>query len=130
MTTLDERMTADGVKVTNGQRTEQPRDRFDADWWKITIHNKYNRSLTIPFGMGRGHDGRMPTAHEILECLLSDASGIENASTFEEWADEYGEDPDSRKAFRTWEAASNQTKRLRTFLGDDYDAYLWETDND
>lgn len=73
--------------------------------------------MTIVFSMGRGHNGKEPDAASVLDCLASDASTLENASGFEDWAVELGYDSDSRKAERTYRAIQQQTERLRQFLG-------------
>ena len=58
-------------------------------------------SMRVPFSQGSAHTVA-PTTADVLDCLASDASGFENARSFEEWASEYGYDVDSRKAFRTY----------------------------
>ena len=69
-----------------------------------------------------------PDAADVLNCLASDASGYENAGSFEEWAGEYGYDTDSRSAERTFSAVESQTLALRSFLGERYGDYLWDTE--
>jgi hypothetical protein len=100
----------------------------DADWWNVTLHPE-GRRLAIPFGMGYGHHGAEPTAYDVLSAVLSDAAGVVNArGDFGEWADEYGFDADSRKAERAYDATVRQTEELRAFLGDHFEAYVWETE--
>jgi hypothetical protein len=56
-----------------------------------------------------------------------DASGVDRGD-FEEWADDLGYDPDSRKANATWKICQRQAKKLEAFLGaDDYHTLLWNT---
>jgi hypothetical protein len=85
--------------------------------------------MTVYFSKGTGHHGAEPTVEEVLDCLSSDAAGIENASNFEDWCSEYGYDTDSRSAEKTFKACEHSAKRLRNFLGDDlYDQLLWHTE--
>lgn len=97
---------------------ENPEFR-DCHPWTVTLRYQ-GRQMTVPFYMGPAlcHE---PTAREVLECLASDACGVENARSFEEWADDLGFDPDSRKAERTFRACERQTAKLRRLLGDAFD---------
>jgi hypothetical protein len=130
MIKLSQRIRDDNVRIESVM-TDAPAwadDRRDSAWYAVTLKRK-RRTLTVPFGMGSALCCD-PEVDEVLSCLLLDAAGYENARSFEEWAGEYGYDADSRKAERTYELTGKQTARLRVFLGDDYDAYLWRTEND
>jgi hypothetical protein len=101
-----------------------PANRLDDAWARTATHYQVTlrrgaRRMTVPFFMGSALKGP-PTADEVLECLLSDASGLDDAAGFEEWAREYGYDPDSRKAKRTYREVCRHAENLRRFLGDDY----------
>ena len=74
--------------------------------------------------MGSGHNGEPPEAEDVLNCLVSDAQGLENARTFEEWCSEYGYDPDSRTAERIYKAVEKQVPDLKAFLGSDFQTVL------
>lgn len=88
----------------------------------------YHEPLTVYFSQGSAHENP-PTLAEVLDCLASDASGIENARSFEEWASEYGYDTDSRKAERTYKICEKQARDLERFLGQDaYQQLLWNTE--
>jgi len=56
-----------------------------------------------------------PTLYTVFNCLLSDSYGID--SNFEDWCGETGFNSDSRKAFKTYELAQEQTKNLKNFMG-------------
>lgn len=133
MTTLSERIAQDQITATATYRDQggpsYAADMHDMDWWDVTLQYDGRRML-VPFGMGRGHHGAEPTAYDVLQSLVLDAAGTENARDYEDWASEYGYDEDSRSGVRAYEQTVKQTGRLRAFLGDLYDAYLWETDND
>lgn len=97
------------------------------DHWRVTLRRP-GRKMTVYFSMGRGHNGKAPKADDVLDCLASDAAGVENAQSFEDWASEYGYDADSRKAHRTYTICKRQAERLRKFVGDEYQALLFETE--
>jgi len=85
-------------------------------------------SLKTMFGMGEALTYE-PRADEVLNSFVSDAAGLENTGSFEEWCDEYGADDDSRKAEALYRRVEKGRDELRVFLGDLYDAYLWETES-
>lgn len=87
-------------------------------------------SIGVPWlaGLGITED---PTASDVLKALLLDASGVENArGSFEEWAGEYGYDPDSRRAEELFRAVTRQTDLLRVLLGDDFDSAVFPGEAD
>ena len=79
-------------------------------------------AVRVPFHMGSAHKGE-PDLVTVLECLASDAGGVESVGSFEDWAEEMGlEDMSSRnwKEWRkTYEQAKQQTTALRKMLGRD-----------
>lgn len=102
--------------------------------FKVTLsymEGDQRKRLTTYFSQGSAHT-KEPTAADVLDCLASDASGVENAGTFEEWASEYGYDEDSRKAERTYKICQKQAAQLRLFLNSDeaYQELLWETERE
>ena len=100
------------------------------DNYRVTLkHGK--RRLTVYFSKGVGHHGKEPSAEEVIDCMASDAAGIENASGFDDWCSEYGFDADSRKAERVFKACQRQARQLNQLLGDDlFGSLLWHTDRD
>lgn len=48
---------------------------------------------------------------------MGDSWGYENARSFEEWAGEYGYDPDSRKAEATWKAVGKNANDFIDLIG-------------
>jgi hypothetical protein len=95
--------------------------------YKVTLTYQ-GRKLTVPFYMGPAleHD---PTTVDVLDCLLSDAAGYENATDLDDWAAEYGynldEPPDRAHTRRIYRQVERQTEKLRSFLGDDYQMFLY-----
>ena len=78
----------------------------------------YHEPLTVYFSQGSAHK-KPPTLAEVLDCLASDASGVDNAQSFEAWASEYGYDTDSRKAEKTYNICVQQAQELKALLGQD-----------
>jgi hypothetical protein len=91
--------------------------------WRCTL-KVGRRSMVVYFSQGPAVC-REPTAEDVLDCLASDASGYENAGSFEEWCGEYGYDTDSRKAEKTYKAIEKQCDGLgRLFSPDQFAALL------
>lgn len=59
----------------------------------------------------------LPDVATVLNCLASDSRGYDNARGFEDWANNYGYDTDSRRAEAAYRVTGEQSKRLRYFLG-------------
>ena len=74
------------------------------------------RRMTVYFSQGYGHNGKEPKVLDVLDCLASDASSVDN-SDFESWCGEMGWDTDSRKAEKTYKVCEHLSGRLRNFLG-------------
>ena len=96
--------------------------------WKITLRNQ-GRQLTTHYSMGPAHTEE-PTLEDVLDCLASDAAGIENSPRFDQWAGEYGYDPDSRKAERVYKVCQKQAEGLLRLLSsrETYDSLLFDTE--
>jgi hypothetical protein len=112
---------------------EGPEYKHDADGWEhqaYTVQLKRGtRRLTTPWRQGMALTGR-PDPADVLSSLMLDASGYENAETFEEWAADYGFDADSRKAEALYKQVGTLTRKLKRFLGDDFDATATEDAED
>jgi len=88
----------------------------------------YHEPLTVYFSQGSAHK-KPPTLAEVLDCLASDAAGVDNAKDFEDWASEYGYDTDSRKAERIYDVCKAQAQELKDLLGGKaYAQLLYETE--
>jgi len=95
--------------------------------YKVTLRRK-GRQLTIFFSMGSALC-REPSAEDVLDCMASESSSIENAQGFEDWASELGYDTDSRQAERIYNTCRTQAGKLKRFLGEDlYKQLLWEVE--
>lgn len=51
-----------------------------------------------------------PNYDSVMACLTKDADALEK--TFESWADEFGYDTDSRKAYKIWEDCCHNARKL------------------
>ena len=113
--------------------------RFSADWISQRPDGLMNdsahhykcrlmcgrRGYTLYFSQGSAHTSE-PSVFDVLDCLASDASGYENARSFEEWAEEYGYDTDSRSAEKIWKAVKRGSEQLKRTVGKEaYNQLLW-----
>jgi hypothetical protein len=100
----------------------------DDDGWThyaFRLRLKYDgRTMTVPWRQGIGIQTN-PTAEDVMESLLSDAAGFDNARSFEDWAAEYGYDTDSRKAEKIYRSVETQTIKLARFLGNEYQSAVF-----
>lgn len=130
MTTIADFVKDNHIKMTFEYADNNPNmadEKWDANHYKCVFHMG-RKQLTTFFSMGLGLTND-PTPEEVLDCLASDASGIDNSRTFEDWANEYGYDTDSRKAEKIYTACQRETKKLHAFLGETaYNTLLWETE--
>lgn len=86
--------------------------------WRVTL--RYcGRQLSTYFSMGPAlcHE---PTAADVLSCLISDASTVDGARNFSEWCADLGYSDDSIRAERTYRTIEYQSRKLRAFLGSDF----------
>lgn len=68
-----------------------------------------------------------PTLEDVLDCLASDCSSVENSRSFADFASELGYDEDSRSAERTYRVCQDQAVELENLLGRDaYKVLIWE----
>lgn len=87
-----------------------------------TLHDVEQEKLYIPIE---------PNIDEVLYCLASDAIGTENARCFEDWAQDYGCDADSRSAEKIYQACRKIAFELSWLLGEtEYQKLLWETEEE
>ena len=101
-------------------------DWNDANHYKCKL-TRGRKQMTVYFSQGYGISHE-PEAADVLNCLADDSAGVSNARSFEEWAEEYGYDTDSRKAEKTYKVCVKQAARLLSFLGEGlYNKLLWKT---
>lgn len=115
----DNRITLRAQWVENNPHMDSLNTYMDN--WRVTLIRRTpegkRRQMSTYFSQGQGYGGREPLVDAVLDCIGSDAGGYEFAETFEEWAGEYGYDPDSRKAYGIWQLVGNERSRLLNWLG-------------
>lgn len=83
--------------------------------WRILIRRD-GKDMTIYYSMGAAHTGT-PDDLDVFNSLLMDTADIDGAN-FEDWAENLGFDPDSRKAERTFKACQETLLNLRTLFNE------------
>lgn len=138
MKTIKTRVREDHIRAESvmTDRPEWADDGWEANWYTVTLTRdmsamgvRMRSQITVPYGMGPAYTDE-PTAEMVLSSLLMDAASYENARSFEDWAEEYGYSPDSRKAERTYRQVEAQTTKLRKFLRGDFQEYVFNTETD
>jgi hypothetical protein len=118
------KLQALGLRMTCEYGAEPNETIPESDPWTCrltyTDTNNKRRRMTVPFYMGFGHGGREPELADVVSALIMDASTIEYASSFENFAAELGYDSDSRTAERLYKACKRTHQRLHKFLADDF----------
>lgn len=129
--TLQQFIDETGIVLTSVYTSHNPHmegsESMDNYHVKLRAKKLGNATMRLYFSKGVGLKGAVPTADEVLDCLASDASSIENAGCFAEWASEIGYDEDSRRALKTFNTCERQAQRLNKFLGAEYyHQLLWD----
>ena len=76
-----------------------------------------DRALPTKYSKGPALGNGNPELEDVMYSLLLDAGDIlDGCNTFEEWADNYGMDTDSRKAERTYDACKATAEILATMF--------------
>lgn len=135
--TLDEFAAAEGLTMRVFRLLIIPQDQLDgseagrkwaeaATWFEATITG-HGYEVTVQHGRGPANDDQ-PELAEILCSLADTARDIENADRFEDWAQEAGRNPDSRKAEADYEYLKRQAGQLRDVCGSQaaYEELLWQ----
>jgi hypothetical protein len=118
-----------GMAVERANNNPNMDDSADMSHWLCRFNHPDGRQMRVHFSMGSGHAGKAPRADEVLDCLASDAAGVSNAQSFDDWCAEYGYDTDSPKAEKIYNACHEQAADLETFLGSDaFKELLWNTE--
>ena len=122
--TLKARIAEDNVQadVSRGNRGEHPVSAHPMNPWTVVL-TRGQRTLAIAWwtGLAQAHE---PTAQDVLEHLLMDASSVTSSQTVQDWCVDHGLSRESRQAERLYHTKVRQTAQLREFLGQKYDSYL------
>lgn len=106
------------LEILNGPEYTTDEDGWENHAYTIRLRCR-NRIMDTEWHQGLGITDD-PTAESVLENLLSSADSVEYDS-FEEWAENCGYDPDSRKAERIYDAVVLQSSKLRFMLGEEWE---------
>ena len=79
------------------------------------------RSMTVPFMCGIAY-GEVTTA-AVFGSVLRDANSVSSAD-FDEFCCMFGYDTDSRKAEKNYKACVSMDKKLKKFLGEEYNSFM------
>lgn len=117
------------VLASRGRQVED--DGWQHYAFDLRLHHPgHHTILDTPWKQGLGHTGE-PNVRDVLDSLVSDAQAYQTASSFEDFADEFGYDRDSRRAERTYLACGDLAKRLLAFLDNnpqEFDHLLYEVE--
>lgn len=126
--TFNEYITQHKITMSAAQTNSNPNMTDDTmDHWRCVLSRRegnQRKKLTIIFSMGMGHKGKAPKASNLLISLVRDASGVNDATSFEDWCREYGYDPNSHKAEKIFKACEREAKKLQNFAGDSYEQLM------
>lgn len=95
----------------------------DTSWkparsWTVTLVRAATYKFVVDFYGGAA--ATAPSAADVLASVVSDAAGVEER-TFEEWADDFGIDTDSRRGEKIYNACKALAPEVRAFLGEHFD---------
>ncbi len=111
------------IKSIYGGADPNPDWDMDHHPYKVTLYRSTpKRQITVPFYMGLAHTSE-PTAADVLSCLVSDTTGVDNAIDFDDWCHEFGYDTDSRKAEKTYKQCKFMASKVHNFLPDDFEDF-------
>ena len=113
--------------------------------WRAIVANEDRRTYQVTYRAGLAHSRRVtdyregathdpkgrggwllptePKARDILESLQVDCRSADH-DTFEDFADEFGYDSDSRKAEAIYNACRKTRSEMRKLLGAEFDAFM------
>jgi len=133
MKTIEQLIERHGLKMETVRASSNPNmpDAYPGMQHSIvTLKAANGASMTLYFSQGAALKP-FPTLAAVLDCLASDAAGVENADSFEDWAQEYGYDEDSRASERVYNTIGKQGAKLALLLGEDgYSALLWDIERE
>lgn len=84
---------------------------------KCCIDRQQAENELMERGSLKGHRSEQPSLRDVIHSLLLDSEAIDYG-TFEEWADNFGYDHDSRKAEQTYRACLTTGLKLRAMFGE------------
>lgn len=130
-TTLTERCTGLAMQTTDCGQVYHPPNQEGvyelAHKWRCTLRYE-GRRLTTDFYVGLSASGP-PMKERVVGALLDDAAVYDAAESYEDWCYSLGMSPRERQSRHDHTAVQKQTDRLKTLLGPEFEAWLYETDH-
>lgn len=120
---LSERIEEDGITCVADMIGSAPYGGYEYD---VTLHRPDGRTLHMHDYSGPED----PTALDAVGVMLSVASRVAGTDSYEEWAGEFASDPKDWQSREVYDLQVSETRKLRDFLGADFDAYVFETERD
>jgi hypothetical protein len=103
-----------GAPIAYRMGLQDPPRGYDPKWPNYDPkHRAYSKYLKE----------RVPVVDDVVASLLCDASCYESASSFKDFCGSFDYSTDSIKARDTYFACRETAKRIRAFLGAEYDAF-------
>jgi len=115
-----------GITATADPEMTEELPLFDvSEMHSYRVHLRYHfpgdsrrsKFASVDFYQGSAHT-KPPTVADVLYCILSDASARHHGS-FEDWAQEYGFDEDSRKAEQIYRRCLKTAEDMVDCFGED-----------
>jgi hypothetical protein len=111
------------LRILSGPKVIESDGRAERSW-KLTL-TRGDFTMPVPFYQGMLHT-EPPTVADVLECVLSDAASYEQAGgVFEDWAPDFGYDPDDKRARKVFDDVGKQTAELRHLFGEDFERFVF-----
>lgn len=112
------------VQMSEGEYATETKsgDKWEHHTYKVTIHYQ-GRMMRTRFSQGMAYAKDNVDVAEILYSLASDYLSGKDES-FEEWAEEYGYDTDSRKAYATYRELDENRKRMDRVFGAEVSEFI------
>ena len=101
--------------------------RWQGYAWNVTLRYQ-GRQMSVPFYTG--DLAGEPTTADVLDCLISDSTSVDNEPDWIEWAREMGYESldDADTARSIYRACEEISGRLHTLLASDFDTFAYELD--
>lgn len=130
---LSERINTDGITCTSVRRDVPPPETgskwdLEATWYDITLHYD-GRTFELPFAVGPAWT-TPPEAGDVMSTVTMGVRSVRNNESFEEWASEWGRDPESQEQLKIWQQWLKIEEQFSAFLGSLADTYIYDTEDD
>lgn len=109
------------VQWTESRPDKLEPKRFQGNHYCCVLKNAEGKSMSFYYSKGSALKGP-PKLREVVECLVFDSRSIEESDSFEEWAQAFGYDEDSRAAERIYNACLEQHRKLKGVI--DYETIV------